>query len=459
MRSSVFRFELRQLFVLALPLAAAQAGTQLMGVVDIAVLGRLGGRELAAAGLGNAVFFAVSIFGMGLVFGIDPMVSQALGAGDPLRARFVMWQGMWLSLLVSAALTIPLLCGPFVLRSIGVQQELISPATTYLLIRTAGLAPWLMFLALRAYLQAHHVTRPMVVAMVAGNIYNLVADIILVFGGTILPEWCGPLRAIPAMGIAGAAIATVTGQLLQLALLIPAIRALAIPGVTISHMPDKAAIRKAYEVGWPVALQMTAEVGIFALVALLAGRLGTMDLAAHQVVISLASFTFTVALGVAAAGSVRVGRAIGALDQEGTRLAGYAAFTAGIAVMSFGALSFILFPEPIARLLTNEPAVIAAALPLFFVAGVFQVSDGVQAVGAGVLRGAADTKFAFLANVVGHWLVGFPIALLLGFGLEMGIVGLWWGFVAGLTVVAILLFMRFQRLASAPINPIVTAEA
>jgi len=459
MRSSAFRFELRQLFALAFPLAAAQAGTQLMGVVDIAVLGRLGGRELAAAGLGNAVFFAVSIFGMGLVFGVDPMVSQALGARDPVRARFVMWQGVWLSLIVSAVLTIPLLCGPFVLRTIGVQQELISPATTYLLIRTTGLAPWLMFLALRAYLQAHHVTRPMVVAMVAGNIYNIVADIILVFGGSVLPEWFGPLRAIPAMGIAGAAIATVTGQLLQLGLLIPAIRALAIPGATVSHTPDRVAIRKAYEVGWPVALQMTAEVGIFALVALLAGRLGTMDLAAHQVVISLASFTFTVALGVAAAGSVRVGRAIGALDQEGTRLAGYAAFFAGIAVMAIGALSFIFFPEPIARLLTNEPAVIAAALPLFFVAGVFQLSDGVQAVGAGVLRGAADTKFAFLANVVGHWLVGFPIALLLGFGLEMGIVGLWWGFVAGLTVVAILLLIRFHRLASTPIRPIVIAEA
>ena len=112
-----------------------------MSVVEMAVLGRLGGRELAAAGLGNAVFFAVSIFGMGLVFGIDPMASQALGAGEPLRARYVMWQGVWLSLIVTAVLTVPLACGPFLLRAIGVQQELISPATTYLLIRTTGLAP------------------------------------------------------------------------------------------------------------------------------------------------------------------------------------------------------------------------------------------------------------------------------------------------------------------------------
>jgi multidrug resistance protein, MATE family len=459
MRSAAFRTELRQLFVLALPLAAAQAGTQLMSIVDMAVLGRVGGRELAAAGLGNAVFFAVSIFGMGMVYGVDPMASQALGAGEPLRARFVMWQGVWLSLIVTAVLTIPLVCGPLLLRAIGVQQELIAPSSTYLLIRTLGLAPWLLFIALRAYLQAHHVTRPMVIAMIAGNVYNVGADILLVFGGGILPEWCGPLRSIPAMGVAGAAIATVTGQLLQLALLVPAIRALDIPGAKVSRRPDKAALRKAFQVGWPVALQMTAEVGIFALVALLAGRLGTMDLAAHQVVISLASFTFTVALGVSAAGSVRVGRAIGALDQEGTRLAGYAAFTGGVAVMSFGALLFIIFPGPIARMLTDDPAVIAATLPLFFVAGIFQISDGVQAVGAGVLRGAADTKFAFVANVIGHWLVGFPIALLLGFGLEMGIVGLWWGFVAGLTVVAILLLIRFHRLASAPINPIVTGEA
>ncbi|HUP50526.1 MAG TPA: MATE family efflux transporter [Thermoanaerobaculia bacterium] len=455
MRSAALRQEFRQLFTLALPLAAAQAGTQLMSVVDIAVLGRVGGRELAAAGLGNAVFFAVSIFGLGLVFGIDPMVSQAIGAGDQRRARFVMWQGVWLAVIVSAVLTLPLLCGPLVLRAIGVQRDLIPPGTTYLLIRTTGLAPWLIFLALRAYLQAHHVTRPMVMAMVIGNIYNLAADIVLVFGGGVLPAWFGPLRAIPPLGVAGAAIATVTGQVLQLGIVVAGVRAVALPaGAAVSRKPAKRELATAYRIGWPVAMQMTAEVGIFALVALLAGRLGMLDLAAHQVVISLAAFTFTVSLGVAAAGSVRVGRAVGARDQAATRLAGYAAFAGGALVMSAGAFLFIGFPRPLARLLTSDPAVIAVAVPLFFVAGVFQLSDGLQAVGAGVLRGAADTKFAFLANVIGHWLVGFPIALLLGFRMKMGILGLWWGFVAGLTVVAALLLIRFHRLAARPIVPI-----
>lgn len=459
MRSHEIRSELRQLFRLAFPLAAAQAGTQLMGVVDLAVLGRVGGRELAAAGLGNAVFFAVSIFGMGIVFGIDPLISQALGAGERLRARFVMWQGVWLSLMVSAVLTVPLACGPFLLEAIGVEDELIEPATVYLLIRTAGLAPWLLFIALRAYLQAHHITRPLLAAMIIGNVYNLLADIVLVFGGGVLPAWFGPLRAIPAFGLAGAAIATVTGQIIQLAVVIPALRGLdVVPGSTLSHKPHREELLKAFRVGWPVALQMTAEVGIFALVALLAGRLGTMDLAAHQLVISLASFTFTVALGVAAAGSVRVGRAVGALDLRATRLAGYAAFAGGALVMTLGALLFIVFPRPLARMLTTDPAVIAAAIPLFFVAALFQISDGVQAVGAGVLRGAADTKFAFLANLVGHWMIGVPVALLLGFTLRMGIVGLWWGFVAGLTVVAALLLIRFHRLVAKPVKPVDAAS-
>ena len=455
MRSSAIRLELRQLLTLALPLAAAQAGTQLMAVVDTAVLGRLGGIELAACGLGNAIFFGISILGMGMLFGIDPMVSQALGAGDHLRARFVMWQGVWLAVIVTAVLMPVILCGPWLMNAIGVQQELIRPATIYLVIRTAGLLPFFLFIVVRAYLQAHHITRPMVIAMIAGNIYNLGADIVLVFGGSVLPEWFGPLRSIPAMGIAGAAVATVTGQVLQLLIVIAAVRSLDREhGHSISHRPVKSEIRKAFGVGWPVSLQMGAEVGIFALVALLAGRLGTLDLAAHQVVINIAAFTVTVALGIAAAASVRVGRAVGALDHQGTKIAGYAAVAGGALVMSVAALLFILFPEPIARLITDDPGVIAVAIPLFFVAGVFQLSDGTQAIGAGVLRGAADTKFAFLANIIGHWLVGFPTALFLGFRLNMGIVGLWWGFVAGLPVVGALLLIRFHRLAAKVIAPL-----
>ena len=443
MRGEAVRTEFKRLFRLAAPLAAAQAGTQLMGLVDVAVLGRLGPAELAASGLGNAVFFAISIVGMGMMFGIDPMISQAVGAGDHVRARRILWQGVWLGLIVTAVLTVVLAAAALLLPYAGVKQELIGPGRAYLLVRTLSLAPFLLFFVVRAYLQAHGKTRPMVVAMVVANVLNLAGDIVFVFG------WW----KIPAMGVAGAALATVLCTIVELWIVALAVRAIEVPE-PFDHRWSAPEVALAFRVGLPVGLQMGAEVGIFALVAVLAGRLGTLDLAAHQLVIGLASFTYTAALGVAAAGSVRVGIGVGSRNAAATRIAGHVAFVAGAGVMSIAAMAFTFFPRALARLITNQEAVIATAIPLFFVAAVFQLSDGVQAVGGGVLRGAGDTKFTFYANVLGHWLVGLPVALFLGFRRGFGIVGLWWGLCAGLTVVAVLLFLRFERLSRAEIAPI-----
>lgn len=457
----MLRREIRSMFRLALPLAAAQAGTQLMGVVDIAVLGRYGAQELAASGLANALFFSVSIVGMGMVFGIDPMISQSLGAGDRVRARRVLWQGVWLALLVTLTLTVPLLAAAALIPRIGVERALIGPATEFLVIRTLSLGPLLLFLVCRAYLQALGRTRPMIVAMVSANIVNFLADLLFVFGGTILPEWCGPLRAIPAFGAAGAAASTLMASILEVAIVAVAVRRSDVEhvrGINVRRW-NRPQVLQAFHVGWPVALQMGAEVGIFALVALMAARLGTIPLAAHQVVIGLASFTYTASLGVAAAGSVRVGLAVGARAAGATRSAGHAAFIGGATLMGVSALVFALAPRPLARLITNDASVIAVAVPLFLVAAYFQLSDGLQAVGSGVLRGAGDTRFAFLANLVGHWCVGLPVALWLGFSRKMGIVGLWWGLCAGLTVVAAMLIARFERLSSASIEPLATTSA
>jgi MATE family multidrug resistance protein len=440
----MLRTELRQLFRLALPLAAAQAGTQLMTVVDIAVLGRYSAVDLAAAGLANALFFSVSIAGMGVVFGIDPLISQAIGAGDRVRAHRVLWQGVWLGLIVTAALTPLLLLAPKLMPVAGVQRELIEPATAYLVIRTAGLAPFLVFTVVRGYLQARHMTRPLLVSMIVCNVFNLFADILLVFGA-------GP---IPPLGAAGAAIATVLGQLIQLAIVAWAAREPEIVASTDMRRFNGKEVRQAFKVGWPIGIQLGAEIGVFALVGVLAARIGTLDLAAHQLVIGLASFTYTLSLGVAAAGSTRVGLAIGARLGEATRTAGRAAFIGGAAVMAIAAAAFALAPRQLARIITDKPEVIAAALPLFLVAAYFQLSDGIQAVGSGVLRGAGDTRFAFVANILGHWVIGMPVALYLGFGKSMGIVGLWWGLCAGLTVVAVLLFVRFERLSAVEIQPL-----
>jgi MATE family multidrug resistance protein len=447
--STPFRTELRQLLKLAGPLAAAQAGTQIMSLVDLAVVGRLGARELGAAGLGNVIFFTISIVGMGLVFGIDPMISHALGAENAVRARHVLWQGVWLALGVTVVLTIPLLAAPALFPLFGVERDLQPMATQFLLVRTAGLAPLLLFLVMRAYLQAQHVTRPMVTAMLIGNVFNLVADFILVFG------W-GPF---PRMGVPGAALSTDLGSIIALAILVWAVRKIELPPHDAGYLhhlkwPE---VRQAIRIGLPVGLQMAAELGVFAFVGLLAGHLGAIDLAAHQLVLAFASLTFTVAVGVASAGSVRVGLAVGARDQPRTRRAGFAALLGGICWMLIGASVFALAPHAVARLLTDQRSVIEAAVPILLIAAVFQLSDGLQAIGAGILRGAGDTAFPLAANLVGHWLIGLPIALYLGFHRNMGIVGLWWGLCAGLTVVAILLLARFNRLSKREIVPITRA--
>jgi MATE family, multidrug efflux pump len=445
--------EVRELLRLAVPIAAAQAGIALMGVVDTAVVGRLGAAALGAVGLSNGIFFAVGVIGIGIVMGLDPLIAQAFGAEDRPRTRTLVWQGAWLSLIVSAVLAIPLAFGPRLIDAAGIEPEVARGAKQFLWARLPGLFPLLLFVALRAYLQAAAVLRPLVVATVLANVANFLLDVLLVFGGARLPAWTGPLRLVPAMGPAGSGLATTLCSVVQALVLLAAAARLSLPEPP-RRAPDVRDLRAAARIGVPVGLQMGAEVGVFALVGVLAGRLGQMSIAAHQVAISLASFTFCAALGVGNAGSVRVGWAIGARDSRAARRSGLIAFGAGASFMTLSALCFWLFPRQLSALLSDRADVIAASAPLLAVAAVFQISDGVQGVGAGVLRGAGDTRFAFLANVVGHYAIGLPIAVTLGLAWGHGVIGLWWGLCAGLTAVAIALLSRFVRLSSREIAPL-----
>jgi multidrug resistance protein, MATE family len=193
---------------------------------------------------------------------------------------------------------------------------------------------------------------------------------------------------------------------------------------------------------------MLAEHGVFALATLLAGRLGTAQLAAHHVALTLAATSFMVPLGIGAAASVRVGGAVGARDRVGARRAGAAALLLGALWAIAAGAAFVLAPARLAHALSPEPSTIAAAVPLLFVAAVFQLSDGAQAILAGALRGAGDTRWPLVANLAGHWLVGLPVSLIAGFSLGRGAVGLWWGLSAGLIAVACALGLRFHVLSS-----------
>jgi len=432
--------ELRKLLRLAGPIAFTQAGYALMGLIDTAVVGRLGAGPLGAIGLANGLFFALAVVGLGATMGLDPLFSQALGAGDEKRARELIWQGLWLATLVTIALALPIAAVPLLIEPAGVAPDIARDARLFVWARLPGLWPMLGYAALRSYLQAAHRTRALVISTLLANLANLALDIWFVFGGL----------GLPALGAPGAGLATSICALLQFSVLAVSLRR----GETVGRRLKWTDQRKALWVGIPVGFQMGAEVGIFALVGLLAGRLGALSLAAHQIALSLASFTFCGAIGVGMAGSVHVGRAVGARDTPGARRSGLTSFLGGVMVMSVAALAFWLVPGALARLLSDQPEVIAASIPLLGVCAFFQLSDGVQGVGAGVLRGAGDTRFAFVANVVGHYLVGLPVAVLLGIQLQRGVIGLWWGLCAGLTAVALALFTRFVRLSSREIAPL-----
>jgi MATE family multidrug resistance protein len=239
------------------------------------------------------------------------------------------------------------------------------------------------------------------------------------------------------------------------AILLAAVRAVpAGPLPPAARRQDAATLWHAARVGFPTGLHLFAEVAFFTLASFLAARLGTTSIAAHQVALSVASLTFTVAVGIGQAGSVRVGRAVGARDRLGARRAGLTAFGAAAGYMGCCGLVFILFPGAVAGLMTADPTVQAVAVPLFQAAAVFQVFDGVQAAGAGVLRGAGETRFTLLANLAGHWGLGLPAMLLFAFWMGGGVTGLWWGFVVGLAAVAAGLLWRFLRLSSREIAPL-----
>jgi MATE family multidrug resistance protein len=234
---------------------------------------------------------------------------------------------------------------------------------------------------------------------------------------------------------------------MALALLVLARREL-VPRLSpvIAGAGDRVALWSMLKLGMPIGAQQMLEAAAFGAIGLLMGVLGTRELAGHQVAITLAALTFMVPLGVGAAASVRVGRAVGAGDAVGARAAAHAAYVCGVGFMCLTALAFLFLPRQLAAMMTSDPAVIAIAAALIPVAGVFQVFDGGQAVGAGVLRGLGDTRVPLVSMLGGYWLLGLPVSAWLGFGTGMREVGLWSGFVVSLGVVALFLLLRIRVL-------------
>ena len=430
------RETLRELLALALPIVTVQVGLMTMGVADSVMVGHISAAALGGVALGNVYFFAVCVFGMGVLLALDPVVSQAVGARDEPAVARGLQRGVVLSLLLSLPASLLLLAtGPF-LDALGQPADVIPIASGYVLREIPSVFPFYAFVVFRQTLQALGRMRAIVAVIILANLLNVWLNWILIFGKL----------GLPAMGADGAAWATTLSRWAMLAgiagLAWPTVRPYLIPWRAESF--DLRALGRMVTLGAPIGVHMQLEFGVFGTVGLLMGRLGTEAVAAHQIAINLASLTFMVPLGVAGAATVLVGQAIGRGAQEEARRAAGAALMVGIGFMALAAGAFLFVPGLLASAYSSDPGVLALASVLIPIAGVFQVFDGLHVVSAGVLRGAADTRYPMAVGLIGFWLLGLPISLALGFGAGLGPPGLWWGLAAGLAIAAMLLVARVR---------------
>jgi MATE family multidrug resistance protein len=433
--------ELGALLRLAWPIALAQFGLVTMSLVDTAALGRVSVQDLAGGGIGRSLGFTTIMVGIGVAGGLEPLAAQAIGAGEPEKA----WQGYLTNVratlstwpaAMAVAFGVTMVLAPF-----GVDPHVVARVRLYMLAQAPGLAAALAYHSTKALLLTHTCTRPVLIGSIVANVVNFPLVNVLVRGDAALRAVGLPAVGLPALGALGGGIAFSIGVFVMLAAVVLAALRFRVPGAAKS-VP----IATAYRLGLPVGFQMLAEVGVFAIAALLAGVIGAEAASAHNIALGMASLTFMGAVGVSGATSVRVGYAVG--EGRSARRAGMTGIALGAGVMMPGALAFAAAPELIASAFTHDDRVIAIAVDLLRIAALFQVFDGIQVAAAGALRGAGDIRFPFVANVAAHWGVGFPAALLLGFVFHRGAQGLWWGLTAGLVFVSGLLAARFAAITS-----------
>ncbi len=437
--------EFRPMINLAGPVVLAELGWMAMGVVDTICVGRLedSANAISSVALGHALFFGSTIIGLGLLLGLDTVISQAFGAGRIDQCRIWVRHGVYLAL----GLSPPLMILPWLLSTqidnLGIAQEVQPGAIAYLRVVTVGLPSLLLYFATRRYLQAMDKVKAIVFALVSANLVNLAANWILIFGNL----------GAPALGVAGSAWATVISRSWMALVLVAEIVRQDLkegPGVLwASWKPELRRFRSLIALGVPAAAQLLLEMGAFATGTVLIGRLDPTSLAAHQLALQIASVTFMVPLGVNSAAAVRVGQAIGRKDPNGAARSGWSAIALGGGFMAAAGLLLVLAPRLFLSTFTEDQGLLDLGAQLLYAAAIFQIFDGIQVVATGALRGLGDTRTPVIANFGAHWVIGLPVGALLCFQLRFGVIGVWVGFSFGLIIVALLLLVAWSRQVAA----------
>jgi len=427
------RRELRAMLALALPVILSELGWIMMGIVDTVMVSPLGPAALGAVGTGSTIFIAVAIFGMGTLFALDTYVSQSFGAGRIDECHRWLFAGVQLAAVLAIVLSGISYGIVLLLPHFGFHPAVLEIIQPYVARLILSATPLLAYAVFRRYLQAMNVVRPVMVALISANVINALGNYVFVFG-----RW-----GAPALGTNGSAYATLVARIYLAVFLFIVIwwRERKNPS-GLHDVPFVIDLKRMWRIltlGVPAALQISLEVGVFAMASSLAGRISPQASAVNQVVLNIASFVFMIPLGLSSAAAVRVGQAVGRRDLSGVQLAGKSAFLLASIFMLVTAGIYAVAPRQLLGLFTADETVLRLGTTVLLIYGAFQLFDGWQSVATGALRGLGDTRTPMVLNLFGHWAIGLPLAYWLCFSRDWGVFGLWLGLSISLTIVGIVL--------------------
>jgi len=437
-----FKAHFSKTFILAYPVMLSQLGQVLVGVADSMMVGRLGAEPLAAASLANSIFFVLLMFGIGVSMAITPLVAMADGKNKRSRIGRLFRHGFTINMVTGIVLFLVIVLFSPLLNYMNQPAQVVQLAIPYLAIITLSIVPFMFFQTFKQFAEGLSQTKQAMYITLVCNGLNVFLNWVMIYGNL----------GFPALGLNGAGWATLISRVLM--------------GIVIAYYVFKSSRYKSFDLGFrikrlsfpmitkmlkigvPTGFQFIFEVGAFSTAAIMMGWIGVYALAAHQIAINLASISYMMASGLSAAAMVRVGNQLGRKDIKTLREAGFTVFAMAAIFMLVSAVLFIVFREFLPSLYIDDQTVIQMSASLLIIAGLFQLSDGIQVVGLGALRGMADVRVPTLVTFIAYWVIGLPLGYVFAFVLDMQEKGIWYGLLIGLTVTGFLLLYRFHALSA-----------
>ena len=420
----------------------AQAGQVSVQLIDSVMVGHVGTTELAGSAFANSVFIVGLVFGMGFTFGITPLVGKAHGENDNKRVGDFLKNAIVLNSIISVLLFTVLFSLSFLMPYMGQPKEVVDLAIPYYRILVVAMVPLLLFFTFKQFLEGLGLTKVATIVILSANVINIIFNYIFIFGHF----------GFSAMGLNGAGIATLISRIFMASLMLLwffnsqyYVKYKASLSFSTVKFKD---VFKLFLYSLPIGLQIIIEVIAFAAGGIMMGWLGEVPLAAHQIALGIASFTFMIASGIGSATTIRISYQLGQKRFDELKMAGKASVHITISLMSLTALSFVFFRNYLPIIFTDDQAVIELAAKLLLFAAAFQIVDAIQLVSISALRGLSDIKFALWISILSYGILALLSSYIFAFPLGFGPVGIWVGYVVGLSFAAVIFYSRFVKLSN-----------